>query len=48
MIPLLAVPGEDGRGTPLRIEGSVKGDRAVDEIVPRLQAILARARAAAR
>ncbi|WP_437674260.1 TlpA family protein disulfide reductase [Sorangium sp. So ce131] len=48
MIPLFVVPGEDGRGTPLRIEGSVKGARAVDEIVPRLEEILAQARAAAR
>ncbi|WP_234023057.1 thioredoxin [Sorangium cellulosum] len=48
MIPLFVVPGEDGRGTPLRIEGSVKGARAVDEIVPRLEGILAQARAAAR
>ncbi|WP_437504498.1 TlpA family protein disulfide reductase [Sorangium sp. So ce1099] len=48
MIPLFVVPGKDGRGTPLRVEGSVKGERAVDEIVPRLGAILARARAAAR
>jgi hypothetical protein len=48
MIPLFVVPGEDGRGTPLRIEGSVKGERAVDEIVPRLAAILARARAPSR
>ncbi|XXX75661.1 thioredoxin family protein [Sorangium sp. So ce134] len=48
MIPLFVVPGEDGRGTPLRIEGSVKGERAVDEIAPRLAAILARARAPSR
>jgi hypothetical protein len=48
MIPLFVVPGEDGRGTPLRIEGSVKGERAVDEIVPRLAAILSRARTSAR
>lgn len=48
MIPLFVVPGEDGRGTPLRIEGAVKGQRAVDEIVPRLAEILTRARASAR
>ncbi|WP_438033523.1 protein kinase domain-containing protein [Sorangium sp. So ce204] len=48
MIPLFVVPGEDGRGTPLRVEGSVKGERAVDEIVPRLAVILSRARASAR
>lgn len=48
MIPLFVVPGEDGRGTPFRIEGSVKGERAVDEIAPRLAAILARAQAPSR
>jgi hypothetical protein len=45
MIPLFAVPGGDGRASPLRIEGSVKGEQAVDEIVPRLQALLTQARA---
>jgi hypothetical protein len=44
-IPLFAVPDSDGRGSPLRIEGSVKGEQAVDEIVPRLQALITQARA---
>ncbi|MEZ4309557.1 MAG: thioredoxin family protein [Polyangiaceae bacterium] len=43
MIPLFAVPGEDGRGTSLRIQGSVKGPAAIGNIVPRLNALLARA-----
>jgi thiol-disulfide isomerase/thioredoxin len=43
MIPLFAVPGPDGRGNDLRIEGSVKGSGAVSNIVPRLRALLARA-----
>lgn len=41
MIPLFAVPGPDGRGTDLRIEGSIKGAGAVSNIVPRLRALLA-------
>jgi hypothetical protein len=40
MIPLFAVPGPDGRGTGRQIEGSVKGERAVGEITPRLKALL--------
>lgn len=44
MIPLFAVPGPDGRGTELKVEGSVKGPGAVSNIVPRLSAMLARAR----
>lgn len=44
MIPLFAVPGPDGRGTDLRIEGSIKGSGAVSNIVPRLRALLAQAR----
>lgn len=44
MIPLFAVPGPDGRGTDVRIEGSIKGAGAVGNIVPRLRALLARAR----
>lgn len=42
MIPLFAVPGPDGRGGPARMEGSIKGPRAVADIVPRLSALLAR------
>ncbi len=39
-IPLFVVPDENGRATDRRVEGSVKGDGAVDEIVPRLKRIL--------
>ena len=40
-IPLFARPGPDGRSTGRQIEGSVKGDGAVDQIAPRLRALLA-------
>ena len=40
-IPMFARPGPDGRGTGRQIEGSVKGDGAVDVIVPRLRSLLA-------
>lgn len=40
-IPMFARPGADGRGTGRQIEGSVKGDGAVNEIVPRLRSLLA-------
>jgi hypothetical protein len=46
MIPLFVVPADDGQGSPLRIEGSIKGEGAVKDITPRLQALLAQARAA--
>jgi thiol-disulfide isomerase/thioredoxin len=39
-IPLFIVPDENGRPTERRLEGSVKGNGAVDEIVPRLRQIL--------
>jgi len=39
-IPMFAKPGPDGRGTGRQIEGSVKGDGAVTEIVPRLRSLL--------
>jgi thiol-disulfide isomerase/thioredoxin len=39
-IPLFARPGTDGRGTGRQIEGSIKGDGAVNEIVPRLRSLL--------
>ena len=39
-IPMFARPGPDGRGTGRQIEGSVKGDGAVDQIVPRLRSLL--------
>lgn len=40
LIPLFALPSPEGRGTPRRIEGSVKGDRAVANITPRLHQLL--------
>lgn len=40
MIPLFAIPGPDGRGTDRRIQGGVKGEGAVDNIVPRLRELL--------
>jgi hypothetical protein len=40
-IPLLAVPAADGRASDRRMEGSVKGDGALANMVPRLQALLA-------
>ena len=40
MIPLLAVPDDDGRCSDRRMSGSVKGDGAVPEMLPRLQALL--------
>lgn len=40
-IPLLVVPGPDGRGTDRRMEGSVKGD-AVADMAPRLKQVLGR------
>lgn len=40
MIPLFAVPGEDGRCTDRRIEGSIHGPDSPSQILPRLRAIL--------
>jgi hypothetical protein len=40
LIPLFVRPAADGRSSGRQIEGSVKGDRAVGEIVPRLRALL--------
>jgi len=40
LIPLFALPGPDGRATGRQMEGSIKGDGAVGEIVPRLTALL--------
>jgi hypothetical protein len=39
-IPLFIVPDANGKPTDKRLEGSIKGDGAVDEIVPRLRKIL--------
>ena len=41
MIPLFAVPREDGTASGRQIEGSIKGPGAVDQISPRLRALLA-------
>ncbi len=41
MIPMFAIPGADGRATGKNIQGSIKGDGAVAQITPRLQALLA-------
>jgi thiol-disulfide isomerase/thioredoxin len=43
MIPLFMLPNPDGSAKGDHIEGSVKGDAAVDEISPRLTALLAKA-----
>jgi hypothetical protein len=40
MIPLFVVPGDDGRGTERRIEGSVHGPGSPAQIAPRLRALL--------
>lgn len=40
LIPRFSRPAADGRSSGRQIEGSVKGDGAVDEIVPRLRALL--------
>lgn len=42
MIPLFVVPGDDGRPTSARIEGSIHGPGSPAQIVPRLLAILGR------
>lgn len=39
-IPLFAVPGTDGRSAGRLMAGSVKGDGAVADILPRLKALL--------
>jgi hypothetical protein len=36
LIPLFARPGPDGRSSGRQIEGSIKGEGAVDQIAPRL------------
>lgn len=41
-IPLLVVPGPDGKATSRRMEGSVKGPGAVADMTPRLKQLLAR------
>jgi thiol:disulfide interchange protein len=41
LIPLLALPGPDGRASGKQVEGGIKGDRAVAYIAPRLEELLA-------
>jgi thiol-disulfide isomerase/thioredoxin len=41
LIPLLALPGPDGRASGKQVEGGIKGDGAVRSIVPRLRQMLA-------
>ncbi len=49
MIPLFVLPNADGTGSPLRIEGSIKGPEAVRKnLMPRLREMLAQAPAAER
>ena len=40
LIPMFVRPNPDGRSSGRQIEGSVKGDGAVDQIVPRLRGLL--------
>ncbi|HEY4244348.1 MAG TPA: hypothetical protein VGM88_31255 [Kofleriaceae bacterium] len=40
LIPLFAIPGADGKASGLKIQGSIKGDKAVDQISPRLEHLL--------
>lgn len=40
LIPLFVRPAADGTASAMHIEGSIKGDGAVAEITPRLQALL--------
>ncbi len=42
LIPLFAMPRPDGRASDRRFEGSIKGDGAVGNIVPRLRSLLAK------
>ncbi len=41
LIPLFALPRDDGRASGKQIEGSVKGEAAVSEITPRLRNLVA-------
>jgi thiol:disulfide interchange protein len=40
LIPLFAVPGDDGRSTGRHIQGGIKGDGAASELESRLHALL--------
>ncbi len=44
MIPLFALPREDGSGSGEQIEGSIKGPGAVAQITPRLKELLGKRR----
>jgi thiol-disulfide isomerase/thioredoxin len=44
MIPLFAVPRDDGSGSGEQIEGSIKGPGAVSQIAPRLKELLSKRR----
>jgi hypothetical protein len=44
MIPLFALPREDGSGSAAQIEGSIKGPAAVQQIAPRLKELLSKRR----
>ena len=44
MIPLFAVPREDGSGSNEQIDGSIKGPSAVQQIAPRLKELLSKRR----
>jgi hypothetical protein len=46
LIPLFVLPDGDGRASDRRFEGSIKGDRAVANIAPRLRALVARSASA--
>jgi thiol-disulfide isomerase/thioredoxin len=41
LIPLLALPGPDGRASGKQVEGGIKGEGAVAYIAPRLEELLA-------
>lgn len=41
LVPLFALPLDDGRASGKAIEGSIKGDKAVAQIAPRLRALVA-------
>jgi len=45
MIPLFVAPGDDGRASDRRIEGSVKGEAAIGDLSARLRRILPRSSA---
>ena len=40
LVPLFAIPNADGRSSGHQIEGSIKGASAVDQISPRLRALV--------